>query len=748
MPTTEELYYGYEVQAENSTTDKARALIARGCLETYGELFGQSFVNALDSVETDDKHHSQALLWHWTARLGLIRFELEFVKLQKQFNSGAISFEVFTSEKESLQEQFYPLYWAYLAIWARGNMKTTLARYMAVTDAFLSFAYGVAGYALIVGGTKNKVRGTAQSISTILQSDKIKEYASALSVVKTNDAGASKGWTADFINTAGNYIFHFIGLDEGVAGANVDNIRPTFIIPDDVDDREDSPVIADSRFKVLTGAVIGTKQWNTLFFFAQNLISRFAVLYRIHKQQARVFANRVMTQPIPAVRGLQTEQRTMPNGLIRDIVTGGKCTWRGWNLLEVQNQIDAMTLPVFKIECQHEVELSRTGLMHKKYNDSVHPISYSQFAAVYGSPDAWKRFAKVPAGDYARTKTKYHANVAGYLCVSNQNTRLPGLTFLVPFSFAADTSPADIAVRMLSALTPFAFERQYNQFGVMESKTWDQLVDDAWKRTNSQQYFLTESERIKFTKGAYEDLISPHGKARLLEFNVKSGVYSHSENKVREILNDGFGFDFAPANPTETEALEDIDSAMRVDDKLPHNFDPTKNGYTRWHVLCKDDLTVEPVFVGSLAVYPPVPYPEVITPDELHDDDLFRYQMMNRRFAPPQLSKTGEKIDVPEKLNDDYGQMLQMVYSKKLLDNLELTHSETVEAQMSPENTIENVSQHYGQEGFGVMMAARMQEQKQIEMRLEEERKTQDDKLRSAFGSGGGSRVRLLGKRR
>ena len=725
---------------------KLKTLIAQGCLETYAELFGQSFVNALDSAETSDKHHSQAILWHWHARLGLIQFEIELREHQEDYNKGRIHFEAFTRIKERLQETHYPAFWAYLAIWARGNLKTTLARYMAVMDAFLSFALGVGGYALIVGGTKSKVRGTAKSIQTLLQSEKIKEYAQPLSVVKTNDAGIAQGWTADFINTAGNYIFHFIGLDEGVAGANVDNIRPTFIIPDDVDDREDSPVIADSRFKVLTGAVIGTKQWNTLFFFAQNLISRFSVLYRIHKQQARVFANRLATDPIPAVRNPVYEQRTMPNGLIKDIIVSGECTWRGWNLREVQNQIDAMTLPVFNIECQHDVELSREGLMHKRYDDNVHPVSYSQFASVFGSREAWKYWAKVPTSDWARTKTKFHANVAAFLAVSSQNTPLPGHTFLVPFAFAADTTPADVAVRLLKSLTPYAFQNRSNLYGQLESKTWEELVDDAWKRTNGEQYFRSESERVEFLKSSYTDLIRPHAEAVLLQYNVKAGVNSHSEDKVRAMFNDGFGFNFAPANPRETDALDDIDEAMKVDYKLPHSFDPNKNGWTRWHVLVEDDLTAEPIYVNGVTVYPPAPYPDVTAPDDLFDGDLFRYQMRNRRFAPPRLSKTGEKIDVAEKLNDDFGQSVQFVYMKKLLDNIELSHSEMVEAQMSAQNTAENVSKFYGQEGFAALMMGRIQEQRQIELRIEDERRAEDEKIRQVFGSG--RRIKLLGARR
>ncbi|HXG86104.1 MAG TPA: hypothetical protein VNI84_18940 [Pyrinomonadaceae bacterium] len=657
----------------SESTAALLSLVKQGWRAAYTELFGRSFVEVLDSSETDDKHQSEAIEWHWNARINLIKFEKEQESLQNQVYTGVISQEIFVKLRNELQEIYYPRFWAYMAIWARGNMKTTIARYMTIIDAVLSVAYGVKSYALIVGGTVTKVRGTAKSISEMLQHEKIKEYAPNLAIVKKSDQGTAQGWTADFINTAAGCVFHFIGLDQGVAGANVSGVRPTFILPDDIDDREDSHVISEGRFQTLTRSVLGTKQWNTLFFFAQNLISRFAVLYRIYKQQVRVFANRFATEPIPAVRNFKTVERT-ENGIMRDIFVSGQITWRGWDAREVQNQIDTLTLPIFKIECLHEVEQSKEGLFHKKYDDNVHPISYSQFAAIFGSRDSWKDWYKITASDWARTKTKYHANVAAFVAVSSQNTRLPGHTFIVPFAFKADTSPEDVAVRLLEALTPLAHEQ----------KTWKALVDEAWKRANSHEHYQTVSDRLDYMKGYYKALIPKYARPVLSRCNVRGGVNSHSEDKVRSMFNEGFGFSFVPSNPRETEALETIDEAMRVDMNEPHCFDPCKMGYSRFHVLCEDDKTVEPTVINGTKVYPPVPYPDEMSSDNLFDAPLFRFQMNNRRFADPELSKTGEKIDVALKLYDDFGQMLQMVYSSGMLSNISLSKTEKLEEMVSP----------------------------------------------------------------
>ena len=84
-----------------------------------------------------------------------------------------------------------------------------------------------------------------------------------------------------------------------------------------------------------------------------------------------------------------------------------------------------------------------------------------------------------------------------------------------------------------------------------------------------------------------------------------------------------------------------------------------------------------------MATYAPTPFPDALRPDSLHDSDLFRYQMINRRFAPPKLMEKGELIGDVLKLDDDFGQGLQMVYLKKLLDNFKLSKAEVFEEELA-----------------------------------------------------------------
>jgi hypothetical protein len=629
-----------EVAAESGgTVQSAASLEAKGCWAWYAEIFGQSFVDACGP------HHRQAIEWHWNARTSLI------MRLVVQFL-------------------------AYFSIWARGNLKTTVARRMIICDACLSTTAGTGGYALIVGGTKKKVRGSASSIETLLALPTIKRYYPTLSRVKRNERGASKGWTADYINTEANYVFHFIGLDEGVAGANVDDIRPTLIVPDDIDDREDSPVISEGRFQTFTRAVLPTRQSNTLVFFAQNLISRFSCMYRIWKQHARVLTNRLLTNPIPAVNNLVTETRTV-GGIVKDVVVSGECTWHMWDLQRVQEEIDTYGLKAFLRECQHEVEQGEEGLVVKNYNDSVHVISRSEFASIFGTRDLPRKWNKDVGNDWSRTKTKHHANVAGILTVSAQNSPLPGhLFFFHPMSFKAATEPEEVAKRILSAISPTVVtaERVF---------TWDELMDSTLRKTDLEHLISNQTELIKARRSVLAsvipELVTPILKAQ--NYNLFRGSHEQSKTGALAVYRKVFGLPFVGVNPGGDGGIDTLNMLTKVDYSQPHAFRPSQMGYTMLHIVVEDDRSNGPLFIteDGVEVYPPVPYNDALTPDDLHDGDLIRHQFKNCRYRDPYLTVLGEQEGDILKMDDDFINLFMMLLHDRVPVPTPLTHGELVE---------------------------------------------------------------------
>lgn len=998
----------------------------------YREIHGDRLVDGLDSLETADTHHSEAIIWHWEARLALLRGERP--------PDG---------------------YFVYFPTWSRGNMKTSIGRAMLITDALLSYAYGQPGYALIPGGTKAKIKGTAMSVEKMLYTPQVQRYCPALSKVDKNVMGRSRGWTADYISTAARYTFHFIGLDEGVAGANLDNVRPTFIMPDDIDSREDSPVISETRFRIFTTEVLPTRQQNTLVYWAQNLISRFSARYRIEKQHVQVLTNRKPTTPIPAVRGLVTEKRLV-DGIVKDIVMAGNPTWRGWSLQRVQDEIDTYGLPAFRAEChpagtrvrlgvgrnvpiesirrgdlvlthsgslrpvtdlvrrdysgdlysikvagstipvrstenhpffvasrpaerwkwhykpralngkdvkrperlprswvraadlrkgdylleplppeperpvdgdvvwqftplasgrpasgahevratpelfrlmgyfaaegdvtggavrltfsedereyyedvrdlfrrvfgrpasispdngrsvkvscssviasrffldtigtgshfkrvpewalrasesliseflagyirgdgckdpsgftynsvsgdlaegvrlmmlrvgvvaalyklkertvrlpqgcdyrrsahwqgdvnaehakllgdligiphegsgpshsfiydgyvykpvrsitrdrvedfpvynfeveqdesyvaenvashncQHEVEQSREGLVLHNWRDEVHVISESEFEAAYGFKPIPKHWPKEWANDWARTKTRYHANVALWKTVSPQSSKLPGMTFIwKPLSFPADSQVEDVAERLLECLTPGP---EINKQVV----GWRELRRQELLRANALQHTSTSLERIEYERSSLAGVFPRYVPSVLAEYNVRGGCASHERNDIRDIYARVYAMPVTGVNPGKFGGVEALNRAMATDWESPHPFRPEQKGYTRWFLIAPDDLSAPAQVRNGVAVRPPVPFVDNLSPDALHDVDLFRYQMVNWRQRPASLTATGEIVDDIEKANDDYGNALQFGETMGPLKNLPLTKSEEFQA--------------------------------------------------------------------
>lgn len=667
-------------------TNAASELEAKGWRAWYAEIFGPSFVETLDSSETDDRHHSEAIEWHWNTRRTLIRIEIEALKLDRQLRAGIISQVERDTRLAAFNEERRLLSLAYFTIWARGNLKTTIARRVAVCDACLSASAGVGGYALIVGGTKAKVRGTANSINGLLtkpltsRGSEVWRYYPKLAEVKRNKFGHSQGWTTDLIVTDANYTFHFTGLDEGMAGANEEDVRPTFILPDDIDNRKDSPVIADRNFQTFTSEILPMRQWNTLVFYAQNLISKFSTIYRIWKQLARVLTNRVVTDPIPAVRDLVTKVETV-NGIVKDVFISGHATWREWSKPgRIQDEIDTYGLPAFKRECQHEVEESREGLVMQHWRDEIHVISRSQFAAVFKVRDIPREWYKYNANDWARTKTAYHANVDISLAVSAQNSALPGCVFAFhPLSFPAGTAAEDVAERILSKISPYVSVNG-------QRWKWKDLVESTLRKHNL-EYFISEATALMERRRELLAKVIPNlVKPILAAQNYLIFRNSHEREDVRGVMRRVFGLPVDAANPGGDGGVDTLNLLMRVDENAPHPF-KSMQGYTNFYIVVPDDES------RSVAdeVYEPKPYPDALRPDDLHDEDLFRYQMANCRYRDPWLTAQGEKEGEILKMNDDFVNALMMLVHDNVLSARPLTYREQVTEMIPVQHRVETM---------------------------------------------------------
>lgn len=470
--------------------------------------------------------------------------------------------------------------------------------------------------------------------------------------------------------------------------------------PDDIDGREDSPIIAENRARQFTREVLPMRQENTLVFFAQNLISRFSVMYKIHNNQLKALSNRKPGKPIPAVYDLVTEQRVI-DGVVRDIYISGTPSWPAWTTQRIQDEIDTEGLESFKVECQHEVGLSKEGRILYNYTDEVHVISESEFISVYGSLDAWLSWRKKPTNDWARTKTDKHANVAMWWTVSSEDTPLPNHKFLMyPMSFPADSAPEDVAERLLSCLTPYAYDKV----------TWAQLRQDLARRANVDVHTKTVAEKIAYERQEIGRVMQRYATAVLQRCNVQQGEMSHEQDTVRKIYANVYGLSMKPTNPKKHGGTEAWNREMRIDWEMPNPFRTEQLGYSQWHLVVPDDKDQPYREHDGMTVYRPKEYPLSLSTKDMWDDDLCRFHLKNCRYRPPMLTATGEEIDVPEKIYDDFFNAGQMAYVGQPLTGTALSIEQQVQLLIPQEakTAMAEATTPYGK--FGAMLNLEFQE--------------------------------------
>ena len=153
---------------------------------------------------------------------------------------------------------------------------------------------------------------------------------------------------------------------------------------------------------------------------------------------------------------------------------------------------------------------------------------------------------------------------------------------------------------------------------------------------------------------------------------------SHEQDTVRKIYSSVYHLAMKATNPKKHGGTELINRDMRCDYNERHPFRDDQ-GYATWFMVVPDDKTREPYkIVNEKAVYHPRPYPLAVQTKDLVDSDLCRFHFVNARYRPPVLTAAGEEVDMPEKLYDDFFNMMQMLYVGNPLQGTSLTEEQRI----------------------------------------------------------------------
>ena len=248
---------------------------------------------------------------------------------------------------DSIEPQARPT--PFIAIWPRGGAKSTTAELATVRLAYRK----ARRYCWYISGTQQKADLHVASIASMLESKSLGLHFPELSSRLFGKFGNIKGWRRNRLRTASGFTVDALGLDTGLRGGKIDELRPDLIILDDVDDLHDSLVLVAKKIETLTKTILPAGSTNCAILFVQNLIHQDSVANQLVTGRADFLTERILSGPHKAVEGLVVDNQ---NGRYK--ILAGAATWEGQNLDICQAQIQNWGLSAFMGESQQDVDKS------------------------------------------------------------------------------------------------------------------------------------------------------------------------------------------------------------------------------------------------------------------------------------------------------------------------------------------------------------------------------------------------------
>lgn len=624
------------VSVRRKKTPQARALEALGYEPWAMKLGPRTFKKPFSAF------HHRFWQWYWPAREKLLRVE--------------------TLTADEL---------AALLVWGRGLGKSSHVEWACIAEGALAEGLtdepGLVGY---VCADSDLAKGHLESIRGRLESSSVAHYYPGLANPRVA-RGVQTAWRQDRLVTASGWGILPLGLKEGVRGSRLDDMRFSLFVFDDIDNRRYSPEVIRKNLDIISHEILPAGTSQTLKLFPQNLVRDDGVLAQILSRESDVLSRRTVIgtedgEPQPSF----DEVEFVPDGERQGAYTIKSAipVWEGLDLNAAEVFLADSGRAAFLAEYQHILDADRSEFVLPNWRDEVHVITRSEFAARYGTRELPNRWGIHILHDFARTNSKYHACVAGFLSVAAQNSALPGLTFLhEPMTFPAATEADDIALRILRTLSPTVIidGRTY---------TWDELQMMSLSRAGLERFFSNPTALIAARRDVLAGVFPRAAAVATKQRRVLSLRMSHEAKAACDVYRMVYGLPFRQTNPGADGGLEYLNTLTHVDRTRPHQFKPDeldkdglyKLGATLFFLLVEDNKAQAPPKGASAA--------------SLQDSDRARHQLRRWRNIPEKVSETGAVERGPMKADDDFGNMLMMRYWDGIPPAAPLDYEEKLQA--------------------------------------------------------------------
>jgi hypothetical protein len=585
----------------------------------------------------------------WAMKLGARTFKHPFAPFHHRFWRWywPARMKLLAGERLTLEEM------TALLIWGRGLGKSSQVEWACIAEGALSEGVtdepGFVGY---VCADSDLAKAHVQSIRNRLDSPEIAYHYPGLANPHFDKRGFQTAWRQDKLQTASGWGIIPIGLHGGVRGGRLEEIRFSMFVFDDVDSRRYGADVVRKNLDIIAHEILPAGTPKTLKLFPQNLVSDYGVLSQILSRESDVMSHRTVIgtedgEPQPAFEDVELVPDEARPGAYR--IRSATPVWEGFDLQAAEVFLSDSGRAGFMAEYQHRLDVDRTESVLPHFRDEVHVITRSEFTVRYGFDTIPPRWGSRWFNDWAQTKSAKHANVAGRVSVSSQNSALPGVVVLSDcMSFEAGAGADEVAVSILKALSPAGAPVG------SEYRPWGTIFRESFTRQNVGDYLESLTARLEAERDSRAHIIPPLVQEVLKRAKYPSFRGSHEQaNNALAVYRRVYGLPFKATNPGKDGGLEILNDVMRVDRTRPHSFKPDeigedklfRLGYTRFYILVEDAEAAAP--------------PANVNPKGLHGSQLARYQLRRWRHLPVADTVTGEVERGPEKRNDDFGNGLQ-----------------------------------------------------------------------------------------
>jgi hypothetical protein len=277
----------------------------------------------------------------------------------------------------------------FVAIWPRGGGKSTSVELSIVAVG----ARKARTYVLYVSGTQDQADDHVANIAALLESDSVAEHYPGLAERSVTKYGNSKGWRRNRLWTRSGLIVDALGLDTAARGVKLGKQRPDLIVFDDVDDEKDSMLTVEKKVNSITKKLLPAGSSDSAVMFVQNVVHYESVAARlagVSTIEADFLANRILSGPLPALRGAEIEQQTDGTWLI----IRGEPIWEGQDRDVCQAQITEWGIRSFEAEALHRKTRPKSAAF-PEFDES---IGGAHVCKPFPIPEAWLRWRAVDYG--------------------------------------------------------------------------------------------------------------------------------------------------------------------------------------------------------------------------------------------------------------------------------------------------------------------------------------------------------------